>query len=71
VRVALSATPDTPWPEWEEHDPVMDWRMGELLRMDFTLASAAALAQSDVDLHRIERMLKNGCTHALVIEIVL
>lgn len=51
---------------------IFNWRRDEFLRMGFAKRTAAVLARRrDVDVRATERMLAEGCTHEVAIEILL
>jgi hypothetical protein len=51
---------------------VLRWRIEQLVRAGFRGVDAEALAErNDVDLHQAIRLLRDGCTPALALEILL
>lgn len=50
---------------------VIMWRRRRLVAMGFTGAMLEVLTESDVDLHKAQSMLDNGCSHDLLRHILL
>jgi len=55
----------------DERRRVFDHRLEQFLTLGFPYEESRDLAYADVDWHEIEQMLKNGCTHELVLQIRL
>lgn len=58
--------------EGPKPDAIYEWRRLRMQEMGFVDPWCGVIAGlKDVDLHKIGRMLKNGCSHDLVLRIVL
>jgi hypothetical protein len=55
-----------------ELERIERWRADELMRAGYEAEQAMALAvRLDVDLHRAAELIKNGCSPALALQILL
>lgn len=55
----------------DEEIKVDEWRHSVILKLGFPEAEARNLAaRRDVDLHELSRLIKNGCSLELALEIV-
>ena len=55
----------------EGRDQVARWRWDEALRMGFSpILAQEVMRHGEVDLHDLERMLKQGCEHGLAFDIL-
>jgi len=55
-----------------EEEAVMEWRFDQLVRSGYDVDAAAAVAAHfEVDLHRAEELLANGCSAELALRILL
>jgi len=50
---------------------VLQWRNQEFLRMGFIEAMSSFLAHTNIDLHMMEKILKNGCDRTTAVDILL
>ena len=58
--------------ESTEIEAVLRWRFEELMRAGFDAGNALILAgHSEVDLHRVRRLLERGCPPDTALQIVL
>lgn len=69
---SATATPEPEKESLSEKDKIEGWRMSQLVRAGYDVASAELLAQRrDVDLHLAAEMLAAGCTVSLAVLILL
>jgi len=54
-----------------EHEKVHQFLLQQFLRMGFSGADAEVMVDNEVDWHRVERLLSQGCPHELVVRILL
>ena len=52
---------DADWRKLDEELIVIRWRTRRLLGIGYELQEAARLAVSRVDIHELERLIRNGC----------
>ncbi len=74
MNTKLSKMPDLTDAKWErpqttEGPDVVAWRAKEFEKLGFIEYLAIFLAQSDVDLRQMERMLQQGCDRDLALDI--
>jgi hypothetical protein len=66
MAAAEATTKDT------EREKIERWRAGELERAGYEASDAALLAsRGDIDLHYAIDLLRNGCSPALAVQILL
>jgi hypothetical protein len=54
-----------------EAEKVGNWVLEQFLRLGFTPEQAEDMSARGIDHHTAERMLAHGCSHELVIEILV
>lgn len=54
-----------------EYEKVHLFLLNQFLRMGFSGLDSEVMADNDVDWHQVERLLSRGCTHDLVVRILL
>jgi hypothetical protein len=55
----------------DEDDRVTSWRFEQLCSLGFGDGQALLLARSDLDLHMLRTLIRQGCPPALALEIAL
>jgi hypothetical protein len=57
------------WRELEDDLRVTRWRIDRLLSLGYEFRDAARLALSRIDIHELERLIRNGCPPATAVRI--
>lgn len=52
-------------------EQVLQWRNSEFQRMGFIDAMSSFLSHTNIDLHMMENILKNGCDKTMAVDILL